>query len=934
MATQMQDQVGSCWKKWDLHVHTPGTRLNDQFDKADGGLDWDRFCRILHDSDVEVFGITDYFSFDSFYEFKRQYSKRYPECKKVFFPNLELRLDVAVHDSAKEVNVHFIFPDDLKEVDGKRFLSAVTTSLKRGRGTRGLTLAELEGETEEVLETVSVNFDQCMSALQSTFDDTTAENHTNTAIVVFSSGKDGLSPGDFNGRKGELIDNFDQRADAIFGNAKNAAHWLNAKGRAAGTGRFIKPHPTFYGCDAHDFDGLEKMLGRSGRDKHRHWDTTWVKSEPTWEGLLQTLVEPDSRVRIQATSPDDKPDFMVIDSIVFKDSDNFPEKIRLNPGLNAIIGSRSSGKSSLLAHVAYAVSQKDTVKQQHVAGQAIPGPAAGYAWDKIEDGYCSVTWRGQTDSSGRVVYIPQNYLNQLSSNPKEVTAKIEPAARKENPALFNQFDVAIAKQKKSSETVDGLVREWFDRTVEIDRLKSELDSLPSFAAIQEESAKQRALFQDITESQNFEQVDVERLSDLRDQIESLERTIRDRKELIASVDTLFIPESSGLKLETVSIQIDLGEFHAFLDGTEQNEIDRLVERMGSDLRNRLGTMLREAINRAEHEVSADGKRSEELRDELTVLESKLKNSEETRKIASGLEDLKKKSELRRLTEESLTVATEQCSQLEAEIQELLMDRALIEDSIVQSFNENVKNFEDRLTFELESGFEQERLEDISSFFNRRSTASFLRDGVVEVKAAQSEASRFLRELKDGTVKLRKNADPESVARAVLSLSPVFRFAATMDGDRIGGFSTSTMTPGKQALFALTLILSDFGEEWPLLIDQPEDDLDSKSIYQDVVQFLKKQKERRQILMVTHNANLVVGADAELVIVANRHGVDRPNRNGRTFEYTSGGLESSKQDRQAQFELDRIGIREHVVEILDGGEEAFKKRQEKYKLPDF
>lgn len=930
----MQDQVGSCWRKWDLHVHTPGTRLNDQFKKDDGGLDWERFCRILHDSDVEVFGITDYFSFDSFYEFKRQYSKRYPDCEKVFFPNLELRLDVAVHDSGKEVNVHFIFPDDLKEADGKRFLSAVETSFKQGMGTRRLKLAELEGKTKEELETVSVNFDQCLEALQETFDDTTVENHTNTAVVVFSSGKDGLSPGDFNGRKGALIDNFDQRADAIFGNVRNAAHWLDAESRASGTGRYIKPHPTFYGCDAHDFDDLEKMLGRSGQDEHRHWDTTWVKSEPTWEGFLQTLVEPDSRVRIQATSPDNKPDYMVIDSIAFQDSDTFPEKIQLNPGLNAIIGSRSSGKSSLLAHVAYAVSPKDAVKQQTVAGQTIPGPAAGYPWEKIEDGYCSVAWRGQAGSSGRVVYIPQNYLNQLSSNPEEVTARIEPAARKENPELFKKYDDAIVKRKKIIETVDGLVRDWFDRTAEIDRLKSKLDGLPLFAAIQEESAKQRALLQDLTESQNFEQEDVERISDLRDKVESIDLAISDRKELIATVDTLFVPNGSTLKPEAVSIEIDLGEFHALFDGTEQDEIDRLVERTGSDLRNRLTTMLREAINRAKHEVSVDGKRSEELRDELTVAESKLQNSEEASKIALGLEDLKNKAELRRQAEESLTAAMEDCLQLEAKIQELLMDRAAIEDDLVQTFNENVKNFEDRLTFELESGFEQERLEDTSSLFNRRSNGIFLRDGVVEVEAAQSEASRFLRELKDGTVKLRKNAEPKNVARAILSLSPAFRFAATMDGDRIGGFGTSTMTPGKQALFALTLILSDFGEEWPLLIDQPEDDLDSKSIYQDVVQFLKKQKERRQILMVTHNANLVVGADAELVIVANRHGVDRPNRNARTFEYTSGGLESSKQDRQAQFELDRIGIREHVVEILDGGEEAFKKRQEKYKLPNF
>lgn len=67
------------------------------------------------------------------------------------------------------------------------------------------------------------------------------------------------------------------------------------------------------------------------------------------------------------------------------------------------------------------------------------------------------------------------------------------------------------------------------------------------------------------------------------------------------------------------------------------------------------------------------------------------------------------------------------------------------------------------------------------------------------------------------------------------------------------------------------------EPWPLLIDQPEDDLDSRSIYDAIVPYLTKRKKERQIIMASHNANLVIGADSELVIVANRHGEDRRNR---------------------------------------------------------
>ena len=84
-------------------------------------------------------------------------------------------------------------------------------------------------------------------------------------------------------------------------------------------------------------------------------------------------------------------------------------------------------------------------------------------------------------------------------------------------------------------------------------------------------------------------------------------------------------------------------------------------------------------------------------------------------------------------------------------------------------------------------------------------------------------------------------------------------------------------------------------------------------------------------MVTHNANLVVGADSEQVIVTNRHGDDRQNRDGRTFDYLTGSLEQSRARRASEYILETGGVREHACEILDGGEEAFQKRRDKYRM---
>ena len=71
-----------------------------------------------------------------------------------------------------------------------------------------------------------------------------------------------------------------------------------------------------------------------------------------------------------------------------------------------------------------------------------------------------------------------------------------------------------------------------------------------------------------------------------------------------------------------------------------------------------------------------------------------------------------------------------------------------------------------------------------------------------------------------------------------------------------------------------------------MLDQPEDDLDNRSIYYDLVSFIKKKKKERQIIIVTHNPNLVVGADSEEVLVANQHGKKSKNMS-KKFEYVSG-----------------------------------------------
>lgn len=138
-----------------------------------------------------------------------------------------------------------------------------------------------------------------------------------------------------------------------------------------------------------------------------------------------------------------------------------------------------------------------------------------------------------------------------------------------------------------------------------------------------------------------------------------------------------------------------------------------------------------------------------------------------------------------------------------------------------------------------------------------------------------------------------------------------------------------MSQGKKAFVILTLILEFSQDKKPVIIDQPEDSLDNRSIYQDLTRYLKSKKKERQIILVTHNPNVVVGSDAENVIVANQNSSKTPNKNNVQFNYINGPLENTFSKPNPKTLLESKGIREHVIEILEGGKEAFKERENKY-----
>jgi predicted ATP-dependent endonuclease of OLD family len=151
-----------------------------------------------------------------------------------------------------------------------------------------------------------------------------------------------------------------------------------------------------------------------------------------------------------------------------------------------------------------------------------------------------------------------------------------------------------------------------------------------------------------------------------------------------------------------------------------------------------------------------------------------------------------------------------------------------------------------------------------------------------------------------------------------------------------GYDTiENMSAGNKALVLLKLLIELADSNYPILIDQPEDDLDNRSVYDSLIGFIRSKKINRQIIVVTHNANIVLGADADEVIVANQVLLD-PSQKKRRFEYRSGSIENDhpvyKLDKTVdEGILNARGIQQHICDILEGGITAFEKRKNKYHI---
>ncbi|WP_276504921.1 TrlF family AAA-like ATPase [Terrimonas pollutisoli] len=131
--------------------------------------------------------------------------------------------------------------------------------------------------------------------------------------------------------------------------------------------------------------------------------------------------------------------------------------------------------------------------------------------------------------------------------------------------------------------------------------------------------------------------------------------------------------------------------------------------------------------------------------------------------------------------------------------------------------------------------------------------------------------------------------------------------------KLGEKNISELSPGERGALLLIFYLTLDQNDIPLIIDQPEENLDNQSVFKILVQFIKEAKDKRQIIIVTHNPNIAVACDSEQIVHIN---IDKQNKNA--VQFISGSLENKL-------------INDAVIDILEGTFPALNTRTNTYKI---
>ena len=871
---------GSEWRKWDLHIHTASSYDAYKGDDSDKLL-----AKAVCENELAAIAITDHFIIDK----DRITNIRGLLPSTTIFPGVELRTDKG------DTNIHVIlifsdqidlntlsedfnvFKRDAKNPDNNDKIYWDYNDICAFAQKHNALISIHAGSKDKGVDTQISNSLPINQAVKEEFAKT---------VSIFEVGKE------------KDIDDYKKY---VFPDIKSTK-------------------PLIICSDSHD--------PRNYHPAHQ----LWIKSDPTFNGLKQIIYEPDERVCISDYRPQEKAPYHIIDSISISDDLFQKDEIVFNKNLTCIIGGKSTGKSILLHNLARAIDPDQVSENSDISlGRCKTDKDKKALTLEIESSKLDVKWgNGKSGENQSIIYIPQSYLNRLADSSQETTRIDELVER----VLLKRTDTDGNKLQKQK---DALIQSLNDKKTEntntvleivrlnesIKQLKSQISELGGRDSVEKEIHRLKTERDAIAKELNITEEDIKKYDQAVSTITAKEAFVEEISKEIKSISSLS---------SVVQSSIDLSSFSKETEEQIEAIVQKIIgeaNRTWNVQKEQLIAFLSEKLKIAEKECVA----ALATRDSL---KGKIESSNHIKELAQKISD--EEAVLQTIISKEKVLNDEQEKQDIAisNISSSCVDFKKDYEDYACYISENANTDDSGLTYEVliplrvddflnkwrelfrENNPQNRKLIDTETF----SDSAFTKELLAEI--IKKDLSVELATLKAGE-------NTENTLRSILTDWYNIKYVVKMGDD-----SVNVMSPGKKALVLLQLLIDLDETDCPILIDQPEDDLDNRSIFEQLIPFIKKKKAVRQIIVVTHNANIVIGADAEEVIIANQNGTDSPNKDSVHFSYRSGSIENDypllKENGSVEDGiLAKQGIQQHICDILEGGEKAFEKRKNKYNL---
>jgi predicted ATPase len=237
--------------------------------------------------------------------------------------------------------------------------------------------------------------------------------------------------------------------------------------------------------------------------------------------------------------------------------------------------------------------------------------------------------------------------------------------------------------------------------------------------------------------------------------------------------------------------------------------------------------------------------------------------------------------------------------------------------------ENILDSQDEsIDFSADVVAEKNLASEISQKINKKSKGLFR--GIAETNAFFDELIRStnfnefesFKTFFNNIVNAVRDKNFEQITKVIPDRADFYRFLSEMRYIsaeytlKLGNKTISEMSPGERGMVLLVFYLALSKDNIPLIIDQPEDNLDNQSVYNKLVPCIIEAKKNRQVIIVTHNPNIAIASDAEQIVYCS---IDKSKTK---ISYLAGSIENQE-------------IRNKTIDVLEGTEPAFDLRKSKY-----